>query len=39
MVQLETKEAVSEEDIDNNRPGVDLICVIDTSGSMRGEKI
>jgi len=36
MIQLETKEATNSENIDISRPGVDLICVIDTSGSMYG---
>lgn len=43
MIQLETKEEKSDENQDQdflqNRPGIDLISVIDTSGSMMGEKI
>lgn len=39
MVQLETKDEIEDENGESSRPNVDLICVIDTSGSMMGEKI
>jgi len=38
MLQLVTKEDKADEKIDMNadRPGLDLICVLDKSGSMGG---
>ena len=30
---------VSEEEVENSRPGLDIVCVIDISGSMQGPKI
>jgi len=35
----ETTDMAKEPIKKNQRPGVDLICVIDVSGSMSGEKI
>ena len=37
MVSVKTKDV--EDDADGPRPGVDLICVVDHSGSMMGDKI
>jgi len=39
MVQIETKDEIENENGESSRPNVDLICVIDTSGSMMGQKI
>jgi Mg-chelatase subunit ChlD len=37
MVNIKTKETTEEQEGD--RSPIDLVCVIDISGSMRGEKI
>jgi hypothetical protein len=45
MISLKTLESTSEEEKKesgtdlSSRPGIDLICVIDRSGSMSGQKI
>jgi len=46
MVSMKTKDSSQQEqkegakaELDSNRPHIDLICVIDNSGSMSGYKI
>jgi len=45
MVSLKTKNSTediveeSKSEMPDNRPSIDLVCCIDTSGSMSGEKI
>ncbi|CAD8069764.1 unnamed protein product [Paramecium sonneborni] len=39
MISLKTKETYIEADNQNQRAGVDLICLIDRSSSMMGDKI
>jgi len=38
VASVEARE-VSEEEAENTRPGIDIVCVIDISGSMNGPKI
>jgi len=38
VASVEARE-VSEEEAENTRPGLDIVCVIDISGSMNGPKI
>lgn len=39
QAQVKTLEDVNTDNGMNNRPSVDLICVIDVSGSMQGQKL
>lgn len=39
LLTINAKELENEDDIDENRTAIDLVCIIDKSGSMRGKKI